>query len=368
MKNLQNMELSNRYNKRLQQIVELSHRFGTTDFVHGGGGNTSVKNDTVLWVKPSGTTLSSLKAESFLAMDRQILSKIYEIEPSAESAAREALIKKKMVQAVLPQTPGRASVEAPLHNSLGARFVVHTHPAIVNGMTCSRQGPAACKELFPDALWMDYIDPGWMLCMKARHQILKYKAEKGHEPQIIFLKNHGVFVAADGPERVYAIYEGIMSKLRTHYDKANLSTTLKIKPCLFGDELESAKKKISDAMQTGQLCIEACGAFDITEGPVSPDHIVYSKSYPLIEEPTQKAIETFKEKNGYLPQVMAFGNAVFALGETEKKASLALELAQDGALVKKLARAFGGIEYMTGRAREFIENWEVESFRSKQIT
>jgi len=359
------MELPNQSKKNLEQIVELSHRFGTTDYVRGGGGNTSVKNETVLWVKPSGTTLSSLKAESFLAMDRKILSKISEIEPPANPAAREVLVKEKMADAVLSQATARASVEAPLHNSLGARFVVHTHPAIVNGMTCSRQGPAACKELFPEALWLDYIDPGYTLCMKVRHQILKYKAEKGREPEIVFLKNHGVFVAADGPERVCAIYEEIMSKLREHYAKANVSTTLAIKPCLSGDKLESAKTKIFDAMRTGQLCIEACGAFDIAEGPVSPDHIVYSKSYALIEEPTQKTVEAFRKKHGYLPRVMAFGNAVFGLGETEKKASLALELAQDGALVKKLAQAFGGIEYMTDRARKFIENWEVEEYRTQ---
>jgi hypothetical protein len=42
-------------------------------------------------------------------------------------------------------------------------------------------------------------------------------------------------------------------------------------------------------------------------------------------------------------------------------------MAQDGALIKQLAQAFGGVEYMTERARLFIENWEVESYHSKQI-
>ncbi|MBI9020035.1 MAG: hypothetical protein JEZ10_02105 [Verrucomicrobia bacterium] len=39
---------------------------------------------------------------------------------------------------------------------------------------------------------------------------------------------------------------------------------------------------------------------------------------------------------------------------------------QDGALVMKLADAFGGVEYMPDGAREYIENWEVESYRQKQ--
>ncbi|MBN2377595.1 MAG: class II aldolase/adducin family protein [Sedimentisphaerales bacterium] len=361
------MKKLNQSNQQLKQIVELSHRFGTNEFVRGGGGNTSAKNDMILWVKPSGVTLSSLNSESFLAMDRKILSSLYTIEPPTDPAQREILIKDKMAEAVLPQTPGRASVEAPLHSSLGARFVVHTHPAIVNGMTCSQQGPAACKELFDDALWIDYIDPGYTLCMKVRQEILKYQAEKGHEPEIIFLKNHGVFVAADDPERIGAIYDDIMTKLRTHYAQANVSTTLKVEPCPSDAELEPAKKKISDALQNDRLSIDTCGAFDVANGPLSPDHIVYSKSYALVEQPTRKAVEIFRDKHGYLPLVFAFDKAVFAAAETETKASLALELAQDGALVKQLAQAFGGIEYMTHRASEFIENWEVESYRSKQI-
>ena len=35
-------------------IVELSHEFGGPAYVKGGGGNTSVKNESTLWVKPSG--------------------------------------------------------------------------------------------------------------------------------------------------------------------------------------------------------------------------------------------------------------------------------------------------------------------------
>ena len=55
---------------------------------------------------------------------------------------------------------------------------------------------------------------------------------------------------------------------------------------------------------------------------------------------------------------MAASSAALAASGT-----VALELALDGAQVMQLAAAFGGIDYMTDRAREFIENWEVESYR-----
>ena len=63
----------------LQQITELSHEFGTDDYVLGGGGNTSVKNDSTLWVKPSGIMLKDLTPDSFLAIDRNILAELYKI-------------------------------------------------------------------------------------------------------------------------------------------------------------------------------------------------------------------------------------------------------------------------------------------------
>ena len=64
---------------------------------------------------------------------------------------------------------------------------------------------------------------------------------------------------------------------------------------------------------------------------------------------------------------MAWDGLVCGVAATDKQAALALELAQDGALVSHLAAAFGGVEYMTEPARLFIENWEVESYRRKQI-
>jgi rhamnose utilization protein RhaD (predicted bifunctional aldolase and dehydrogenase) len=107
--------------------------------------------------------------------------------------------------------------------------------------------------------------------------------------------------------------------------------------------------------------------FDFATGPVSPDHIVYSKSYPYVGEPTVEEVADFKRKHGYLPQVIVFKSAVYGVADNEKSSQLALELAQDGAIVKKLAQVFGGIDYMTDQAREFIENWEVESYRKKQM-
>ncbi len=348
-------------------ITNLSHEFGTDRYVRGGGGNTSCKDASTLWVKPSGTTLSALSPQRFIALDRVKLARLYTIETPQVPSEREILVKEVMEHATLTGTQGRASVEAPLHDSLSARYVVHTHPYIVNGMTSAKNGKAVCAELFPDALWIDYIDPGYTLSMAVRREIQRYTDQHGVEPALIFLKNHGVFVAADTPDKIRALYAEVMDKLCAKYADAGVEVSLSCGQPSSESALTIDCKLIRKAMGSDDLWIVSSGSFDVALGPISPDHMVYAKAYPYIGEPTVEGITEFKKKNGYSPQVLSFNQSVFGVAENEKGAALALELAKDGALVEQLASAFGGIAYMDDAAREFIENWEAESYRKKQL-
>ncbi|MGA1100500.1 MAG: class II aldolase, partial [Opitutales bacterium] len=74
-------------------------------------------------------------------------------------------------------------------------------------------------------------------------------------------------------------------------------------------------------------------------------------------------VSAYRTTHGFAPKVVIANGRVYGLGTTEKNARLALEFAMDGAQVMQLSQAFGGVEYMSDPAREFIENWEVESYR-----
>jgi len=347
----------------LQTIVELSHEFGSEDYVKGGGGNTSVKNETTLWVKPSGTTLSGLTEETFVAMNRVKINELYAVETPAEAAAREELVKNLMAEAV-ENDAGRPSVEAPLHNVFDAIFVVHTHPALVNGLTCAKDGKAACERLFPDALWVEYIDPGYTLCMEVRERIEGYKAANGKEPALLVLQNHGIFIAADTANEIRALYGRVMDALKAEYSKAGISQTQEVAETPEAAETEEQVKAVFGA---DAAFVASSGIFPVAPGPITPDHLVYSKAFPFTAELTDEAVAQYKADRGYAPKVVVSGDRVYGIGNSQKNADLALELAQDGAFVMQLTEAFGGINYMTDAHREFIENWEVESYRQKQV-
>jgi rhamnose utilization protein RhaD (predicted bifunctional aldolase and dehydrogenase) len=351
----------------LETIVSLSHEFGTADYVKGGGGNTSCKSADTLWVKPSGTTLSGLAAETFVRMSRAKLGGLYGLAVPAESAAREALVKDVMAAAVLPGQGGRPSVEAPLHDVLSGTFVVHTHPALVNGMTCAARGAEVCARLFPAALWVPYIDPGYTLCMDVRRRVLEYAAQHGRQPAVLVLENHGIFVTGSTAPEIRETYGRVMDALRNEYRTAGVQTALAQGAAAPADRVEAVGSRLRELLGAEAAVVAYGGAFSAATGPISPDHIVYSKAFPYTGALTGEGIAAFRKRHGYTPLVYVLPEGVFAIGVSQKKADLALELAKDGALILQVAEAFGGVRYMSDRARLFIENWEVESYRQKQM-
>ena len=349
----------------LAEIADLSQSFGTDCYVRGGGGNTSVKDADTLWVKPSGTTLAGMTPEGFVALNREKIGVLYATDPPESADAREALVKDLMQAAVRTGSAGRPSVEAPLHNVFEARYVVHTHPAYVNGMTCACEGREACAALFPDALWVPYIDPGYTLCMQVREEMATCQAACGRQPEILVLENHGIFVAGDTAAEIHERYAHVMKTLESAYREANIPLDLASGAVAACVETESERRLIQRVLGDQASVVVPGGCFRVAEGPLTPDHIVYAKSFPFKGALSETALEAFRREHGYAPRVIATSRAVYGVGNTQKQAELALEFARDAAHVVQLAEAFGGVQWMSEKARIFIENWEVESYRSK---
>jgi len=349
----------------LSTLTELTRKFGSDKYVKGGGGNSSVKTKDTIWVKPSGTTMATITADKFVALERNKVLLMDKVSVTGDTKKREASAKEIMTAALMPDSTGRPSVEAPLHNLLETTYVIHTHPALVNGMTCAKNGEEVCKKLFPNSLWMNYIDPGITLYQSVRDEVGEYKKDFGKQPEVIFLKNHGVFVAGDTPEVIDEVYNDIFEKLENEYAKANISLVLEEKDIVLNpqDTEVFAKAFPADEMQA----VISTKSFVNSDEAISPDHIVYMKSFVHKGNISEQSIADFKDANGYYPKILETPGVVYSIGPNLAGAYLALELAKDAALIKQLAEAFGGINYLDDVSRDFIENWEVESYRRKQL-
>ncbi|NOY75685.1 MAG: SDR family NAD(P)-dependent oxidoreductase [Kiritimatiellaeota bacterium] len=361
----------------LKELTELSNMYGNDpEFVLAGGGNTSRKTDDALFVKPSGIPLATIASGDFIKLDRSKIDDVFSFTPPEDATSREEAVKRLMAATVAPGFSGRPSVETPLHHAMSFKFVVHLHPAKVNGMTCGREGGTVCAELFPDALWVSCCDPGYTLAVNVRNEIARFAAERGTEPSVIFLQNHGVFVGADSRREIIDIYSNMMSVLDEYYSAKGAPSTAIDAGGNFEEEFafETAPllRSLLAAEGENRRAIVSAPFFEAAEGALTPDHIVYAGSFALrLDSAANLAddIAKFAESRGYFPKVVAIsGKAFFCAGETLKNAETTLALAKDAARVAKLAESFGGVNYLDDTRRSFIENWEVESYRKKART
>ena len=355
----------------LEIIAELSRRYGgDPDFILAGGGNTSYKDEKYIYVKPSGVSLAAITVDDFVKMDRKILRSCFELKDFSSVEEREAKVQKLMAFAI-EGSSRRPSVEAPMHEIMPFKYVVHTHPALVNGMTCGKNGKAICAELFPEAMWVDYCDPGFILAKVVYDCSLVYREQHGRDPQVIFLQNHGVFVGADSAGEISAIYDFMMKVLSEYCDARGVSTVLDAEACADKETVLQYAPVLRGYMRADEsgkcVTVLSSGHFPIPCGPLTPDHLVYAKAFGINSGTASQAeIEEFKVQRGYAPRMIEIpGKAVFCAGKNLAGAETVLALARNGALIEQISAAFGGTNYLTDAQREFIENWEVESYRAK---
>ena len=368
----------------IEKLIEVSRKYGSDDrYVIAGGGNTSFKTTDKLWVKASGHALATITEDGFAVLDRAKLNPMGEKRYSADTAEREEQVKNDLAAACITKDR-RPSVETSLHNCMEAAFVVHLHPTLVNGLMCSRDAAATCSELFPDALYIPYTDPGYTLFKKVYDKIKEYRKERGADPKVIFLQNHGIFVGADTTEEIESIYNGVMETL-----------SARVKPLPDGEapvcdcvsEVIPAVRTILSRGGRGLKTLKVTNnalvngfvgskeAAKAVLSPFTPDGIVYCKSEYIyldnkgpedLVKQAEKKIEAYVEKRGHTPKVLLIkGIGLVAVGANAKEAKTVTEVFTDSMKVAWYASSFGGEHPMTARQISFIDNWEVENYRRK---
>ncbi|NCB83293.1 MAG: SDR family NAD(P)-dependent oxidoreductase [Bacteroidia bacterium] len=366
----------------IKDLISVSQFYGRdTRFVIAGGGNTSYKNNEKIWVKASGSSLATITEDGFAVLDRSLLNPMSDKQYSSDEAEREDQVKNDLAAATL--TKGRRpSVETSMHNVIDYAFVVHLHPTIVNGLMCAQNAEKNLVRLFGEkALYVEYTDPGYVLFKKVDEKIKEYRSKFKEEPKVIWLQNHGIFVAADNIDEINATYNSILETLERAVkipvpagDRATCNCTEEILPAVrmmvSGESLKTLKVRKNELIKYFYDSID--NQREISK-PFTPDAIVYCKSNYLFfngETPemviaeAQKAIPEFTQKFGYLPKVLLIkGVGMVAVGDNTKQCDIILDVFEDAMKIAFLSRSFGGAHPMTQAQIDFIDNWEVENYR-----
>lgn len=385
--------------RNLESIVHLSREYGRTPgWVIGGGGNTSIKDSQHLWIKASGATLERITAEQFVRMDRSRLDAIWErVYPVDPETREQQALADLMAARETGEEHKRPSVETLMHALFPQRIVFHTHPTMLNGLTCSRDGREAMERLLGDrALWIPTVNPGYILARTVFDLVQQWRAaHDGDYPRILILQNHGVVVAGEDPEEIHTLHREISDALETVVTTGPDRSPPERDPAHLEDIRDTVAHAVADfraahgdalnppvtiTFTTAELLkrVESKEAFAAVDGAFTPDHIVYSGHRPCyVEESTGPAVHAeilaavmeYCHDYQVCPKIVVVrGQGAVAVGDTEKKAHLAMQLFLDALDVARYAESFGGVRHMPEDQVEFIRNWEVEAFREQIST
>ena len=366
----------------IQDLISISQFYGRDSrFVIAGGGNTSYKNSDKIWVKASGSSLATINEEGFAVLDRALLNPMSEKQYSSNADEREEQVKNDLANANLTKGK-RPSVETSMHNVMDYAFVVHLHPTIVNGLMCAQNAENELKNLFGEkALYVKYTDPGYVLFKKVDEKIKEYRSIYNEEPKVIWLQNHGIFVASNNIEEIKSTYNSIFETLEKAVkiplpdgERATCRCTEEILPAVrmmvSKNGLKTLKVRKNELIKYFTDSIENQKTI---AKPFTPDAIVYCKSNYLFfndENPEQvvaeakKSIPEFENKFGYLPKVLLIkGVGLVAIGDNAKQCDIILDVFEDAMKIAFLSKSFGGAHPMTQEQIDFIDNWEVENYR-----
>jgi len=359
----------------LNSLIQLSRRYGSDSaFVLAGGGNTSFKSADRLWVKASGHALATIDETGFVELDRHKLDAMMAANWPADPTAREAaFVEAVMAARVHPELNQRPSVEALLHHLLAQPLVVHTHPGVVNALTCCTRGETLAKEwLGTSAVWQPYVDPGLTLALRLRETL----ESAGGNADLILLQNHGLIVAGESAEAIDAATNKLTGAIRGRLQQTTNPQAHSGNPAA----LERLAKQIASmAEEKTAVSVDSVAAWIAGTpqglaaaklGPLTPDQIVYCRSFPLILPPNASAADfaalrgEYQSKHGFEPWVAVVENAgVITFRTSAKLAETSLAVFLDAAAVYRDAGQLGGVHPLSESQRKFIEEWEVEAYR-----
>ncbi len=395
----------------VDEIVALSHRYGEGyDWVIAGGGNTSAKDEHTMWVKSSGTTLATITPDEFVAMDRAKLAEIWENPYPSDPDAREQQALQDLMAARVNvdnnRRPGvdidrRPSVETLMHALFPHRFVVHTHPTMLNGVTCAREGEAAVREMFGDTvLWVPTIDPGYTLARDMKTRVDQWRSDHDEQwPTIILMQNHGLVVAAETIEEIDTLHETVTEKVRAAIVRTPETEPEERDTDRLREQAEAVARGLADmyaahgnalerpvvtAFTNPELRRRAVSreAMEPISRAFSPDHIVYSGHKPcyvdlpqdtnspqVLQAEVLHAIHDYVHDEDAEPKIVVIrGGTAVAVTPTERKTEIARLLFRNALQIAAYAENFGGSQFMPEDQIAFVIGWEVEKFREQHST
>jgi rhamnose utilization protein RhaD (predicted bifunctional aldolase and dehydrogenase) len=190
----------------LETLKSLSAKLGNNRLlVQAAGGNTSVKQDGVMWVKASGTWLMHAEEKDiFVPVSlAPLLAGLAGGSPESESC-------QAFVRADLNANALRPSIETAVHALMPQRVVLHVHCVETISWAVRADAETLLAAKLKDFRWrfIPYARPGLPLAHAIRERIAA-------DTDVLVLGNHGLVAAADTVEDAARLLNAVSASLAT---------------------------------------------------------------------------------------------------------------------------------------------------------
>ena len=326
----------------LAELAAFSARIGRDpEQVQAAGGNTSLKQDGLLWVKASGLWLAdALERDLFVPV--RLDAVLQGIDADAADPVSAAVASELNPEGLRP------SIETTLHALLPHRIVVHTHSVRTIALAIRADGEARIAERLTGLRW------AWVPYRKPGLPLTRAVAEKlaGGSADVLVLGNHGLVVGggsvteaasllAEVERRLDAPVQPIADRLPRHFTGADSTRRLRA---------PTHARTHALAMDPGRLAWA-------TAGSLYPDHVIFLG-------PAAGALDGRADAGPALARgtklFLAPGEGAFLAGETTVSAD---ELALCLALVLERVPADATLRYLTAEDEAELLDWDAEKYR-----
>lgn len=357
-----------------------------------GGGNTSVKlreknvfgeEQEVLYVKGSGRDLETIDAEGFSPLDLQAMRRLAGLAQLSDTQMVNELAARRL-RADAPSP----SVESILHAILPHRYVDHTHADALLAISNSPDGEKRTREIYGDrVVVVPYAMAGFELASRCAREFPK---QAGKRCIGMVLLSHGIFSFGEDAHESYERMIELVTMAEA-YLKAKRAWEVGSDS---GEEIKTSRREISElrralSEQAGfPLIVKNSENRKLTafarhpqqaklsqSGPATPDHLLYTRPWPMLGRDAAAYAKRYKEYFGRhaakakasktmldpAPRMVLDPELGFlSAGRDAREAAVAEELYEHTVDVILRAEALGGWKAVGEDHLFDVEYWELE--------
>jgi len=372
--------------EEISQLVQQSRLVGLEEsLVLWGGGNNSVKSRTtdllgrdieVMYIKSSGSDMKSIVPKQFPGVR---LDYIAPLRQRDEDMTDQEMVD-YLAKCLIDPASARPSIETLLHAFLPAKAVLHTHADAILAITNTKGREETVRKVFGDSvITVPYRRPGFRLSRDVADAFDRQPDAEG-----LILMNHGLITWGETVQEAYERHIALVTKAeefslapaRTaapQSEKGGSAAALQFRN---GRILE-----FDDSPETLAFLARPDAATLTQIGAATPDHLLYTKRFPLFLKPGDDIAEAIR---GYVeryeswyrahpsefamldpsPRILLVpGVGMWTAGKDARAARIVRDIYRHTMQILAAAERAGGYESLNDHDAFHAEYWPLELYK-----